>query len=137
MRIFVTFTSIFLLRATDEAEMKTASIAFKKYQVQRVVELRSIPRCPPFLFVFLVLPLDALGWALRKARVLDPDSKVLLSLGWSARPGFQWEMRTSAGTISTGKPGAEGDHFKPDGAALKHACAALQAAREVSISCVR
>ena len=107
-----------------------ASIAFKKYQVQRVVELRSIPRCPPFLFVFLVLPLDALGWALRKARVLTPDSNVLLSLGWSTRPGFPWEMRNYY-------HGAEGDHFKPDGAALKHACAALKAAREVSITCVR
>ena len=109
--------------------METASIAFKKYEAQRVVEVRSMPRVPPFMFV-LVLPFDLLGWALRKAGMLAPDSKILAPLGWSARPGFRWELPKYAGNCS----GNETGEIKPDDEAIKHACAALEAAREVGSS---
>ena len=42
-----------------------------------VVESRSAPRCPPYLFAFFVLPLDALGWALRKGELLRQNMKYL------------------------------------------------------------
>merc|ERR1711988_543638 len=88
--------------------------------------MRSMPRLPPFMFV-LVLPFDLLGWALRKAGTLAPDSKILAPLGWSARPGFRWELPKYPGNFS----GKETGEHKPDDEAIKHACAALEAAREV------
>ena len=107
--------------------METASIAFKKYQAQRVVDLRSMPRVPPFLFV-LVLPFDHLGWVLRKAGVLAPESKILAPFGWSARPGFRWEIPKYAGELT----GIETGEYKPNEKSVDEACAAFQAAREVS-----
>ena len=108
---------IAMLSSTYEGVMETASVAFQKYNAERVIHLRSMPRCPPCVFLYERF-LRTIGWFLRTIGVMSANSERLAlsgvrGIGWCARPGFEWEWA----------------NFKPDPKSVESAERAIEAAR--------
>ena len=65
--------------------MEDASLNFKTYKAERVIEYRTAPRLPAYLFVFVLVD-RAVGWIVRCTGVIDAKKRG--RAGWHYRPSF-------------------------------------------------